>query len=283
MKKENETVEIKLHEQQWRYLHSIGQLGEDAGITVERLREKVGDKPQKIRTCLSELVADGLLEPDTFRLTKEGQAEYEQHNFWREELVWWMKKLRVPQDIIGPQADRLMDTMSPELIRGIHTQNEYVRTLEGSRAGQEAFYNSDLTGRLAAGSYRVKISFLSREEKVNGFLALSELNQYFEGQAELAVEPLKSALTLYWKKQRGTLEGAEYEWEGRTRRRKAAENRLAVPVADMGFTYVPAYRMLEGRLDMRVSYRRQDPAAGKMVSAVCSACLLVSMNLGRNK
>lgn len=283
MKRENETAEIKLHEQQWRYLHSIGQLGEDAGITVERLRGMVGDKPQKIRTCLSELVAEGLLEQGTFRLTKEGQAEYEQHNFWREELVWWMKKLRVPQDVIEPQADRLMDTMSPELIRGIYTQNEYVRTLEGSRAGQEAFYNSDLTGRLAAGSYRVKISFLSKEERVNGFLALSELNRYFEGQAELMVESLKSALTLQWKKQYGTLEGAEYEWEGRTRRRKASENRLSIPAADMGFTYVPAYRMLEGRLDMKVAYRRQEPAAGKMVPAACSACLLVSMNLGRNK
>lgn len=274
MRKRDKAVGRLLHGHEWQYLQIIVRVFDRVSVSAEKMRRYVDDKPQKIRSCLSELVKDGYLDAETLLLTEDGRMAYEKQIFWKNELVWWMRKLRVPIEIIDSQADILMDTMEPEVIQRIYIQNEYLRTLEINRSSQDTFSNSDLSGKLLKGSYKVKIIFLDLEDKQgeSEFCDFSRLNQYFFSQAELLVEPLKSCLTLKWDDRYGDLEEAVYSWEGKERHREAWENRLSIPIADFHFTHVRAYEILEGKLDIAVKYKDT-----RGMEQRDEACLLVSL------
>lgn len=280
MRRRDREVEILLHGQEWQYLQIIAGFFDGARVSAERMRRFVDDKPQKVRSHLSELVRAGYLDAETMGLTDSGREAYEAQSFWKNELVWWMTKLRVPAEMIDRQADALMDTMEPEVIQRIYIQNEYLRTLEVNRSSQETFHNSDLSGTLMKGSYKVKIVFLDPEEKQGNsrFCEFSRLSQYFSSQAELLVEPLKSCLTLQWNGRYGTLEEAAYLWEGKEQHRRARENQLSIPIADFKFTHVRSYEILEGKLDLAVTFKARDGKEQRM-----EACLLVSLPINRKK
>lgn len=280
MRKKDKEVELPLHGQQWQYLQIIARFFDKAGVSAERMRKFADDKPQKIRSCLSELVKEGYLDAETMRMTENGREVYEKQSFWKNELVWWMNKLRVPMELIDKQADILMDTMEPEVIQRIYIQNEYIRTLEVNRSSQETFHNSDLSGKLMKGSYKVKIVFLDPEEKQGNsrFCEFSRLSQCFLSQAELFVEPLKSCLILKWNGRQGVLDEAVYLWEGKERHRKAREKELSIPIADFNFTHVRSYEILEGKLDLAVKYRDREGQEQRI-----EACLLVSLPINQKK
>lgn len=252
MRKEDRAVEIVLHGQQWKCLQAIAKDLWHTSITIEDLRKYVEDKPQKLRSYLAGLVTEGYLDGETFLLTEKGKAVYKKQMFWKQELIWWMRKLRVPEELVEKQADILLDTMEPEVIQRIHIQNEYLRTLERNRSCQETFHNSDLSGKLPKGIYKAKIAFLDPEtlQGESGYTGFSSLNQSFSGQATVIVEPLKSRLMLHWKNKGDKLKEVCYQWEGEERHRVPEEDQLAVPVADLNFVCVRTYGILEGRIDM---------------------------------
>lgn len=280
MRKKDKEVEILLHGQQWQYLQIIARSFDKVNVSAERMRKYVDDKPQKVRSCLSELVREGFLDAETMLLTESGKETYEKQIFWKNELIWWMNKLRVPMELIDEQADILMDTMEPEVIQRIHIQNEYIRTLEVNRSSQETFHNSDLNGKLMKGRYKVKIVFLDLEDKQGNskFCEFSRLSQCFFSQAELLVEPLKSCLILQWDNRQGSLDETVYLWEGKARHRKARENQLSIPIADFNFTHVRAYEILEGKLDMAVKFKDREGLEQRI-----EACLLVSLPINGKK
>lgn len=280
MRKRDKKVEIPLHGQQRRCLQIIADVFEGTGVTAEKLRKYVNDKPQRIRSYLSDLVTEGYLDGDSFLLTEKGRAAYETQQFWKEELIWWMEKLSVPRELIEGQAELFLDTMEPEVIRRIYIQNEYIRTLERNCSSQETFNNSDLSGKLLKGTYRAKIVFLDpgNQQGDSGYSQFSSLNQYFSSQAELIVEPLKSRLILNWEPRYGSLEEAVYLWEEKERRRESQEGRLSIPVADLNFIHVRTYGILEGKLDMTVKFKSSEGA-----EQAVSTRLLVSLPINGKK
>lgn len=270
------TVRLSFDGLQWQYVQLIMRQPQGTKITAERLRKYTGDKPQKIRSVLAELVSGQYLEPETFALTEKGICAYEEQAFWKGELAWWIRGLGIPESAAEEQAGRLLEVMEPQLIWRIHMQNESFRLLRIGHASQEIFTNFDLSGRLRSGTYEVQAEFLEPEERQDssGYLGFSRLNQYFVSPAELTVEPGQSRLELTWNKPCSTLEEAAYLREGKQQRRRARKNRLSIPAADLAFTYVRGYHMLEGRLELEVTYRDM----GETEQAK-KACLLLSLAL----
>ena len=280
MKKDHKEVCVAFHGQQWKYLQVIATEFEGTKVTAEKLRKYINEKPQRIRSYLSELVTGEYLEADTLCMTEKGKRAYEEQMFWKNELTWWMKKLNVPAAARDAQADRLLDAMEPEVIWQIYMQNEYVRMLEATYASKESFNNSDLSGRLCPGIYKAQIEFLEKEKEQgeSGYIGFSKLNRCFERQARMMIEPLKSNLVLTWNNEYGILSEAVYYWEGKMRCKKAQKNQLVIPIADMNFSYVRTYHMLEGMLDLSVFFRDE-----KGTKACLSACLMVSMAVNERK
>lgn len=245
-------IEVKFKEEEWRYFRILRQMPEDTKRVISYMTEQLNETRQKVRRVLIELIEKGYILDRSYQFTAEGERSYQEHMVWWRALVWRLRAWNLPQDKIWMMADHLLCSSSPEFIGGAMEQYEYASMQEIPEAESERFDGTSFPGRLPYGTYHVGFCLIDGEENTENspFAAISEINRHFGRQAKLVIEPTKSCLCLTWTEAKRRLEGITCSAAGRSQRRKAEDGRVEIPVSDMTFEHVQAYKMLEGELPL---------------------------------
>ena len=247
-----EKVAMELTEEQFRYLRLLDGLQEDEKYTAADLAERTGDKERNVRRYLGSLVEEGYLLPRTYQITEKGRRIFRKHLRWWQGVYWFVGTWGITGEEAVNLADQLCFTASNQLLE--HIQGRYsMEQMRGhNQAEMEIIDHTDFFGQIKSGMYKEGICLWELEENGGYFRGLSPAGRWFLPEAELMIELKKSRLVLHWHSEETTLLEVYFDVYGKERVRKPKENTLQLPIDAFTFIRVPKYKMLEGRLELKL-------------------------------
>lgn len=247
-----EKVTMELTEEQFRYLRLLDGLQEDEKYTAANLAERTGDKERNVRRYLGSLVEEGYLLPRIYQITEKGRRIFRKHLRWWQGVYWFVGTWGITGEEAVNLADQLFFTASNQLLE--HIQGRYsMEQMRGhNQAEMEIIDHTDFFGQIKSGMYKEGICLWDLEENGGYFRRLSPAGRWFLPEAELMIELKKSRLVLHWHSEETTLLEVYFDVYGKERIRKPKENTLQLPIDAFTFIRVPKYKMLEGRLELKL-------------------------------
>ena len=247
-----EKVAMELTEEQFRYLRLLDGLQEDEKYTAADLAERTGDKERNVRRYLGSLVEEGYLLPRTYQITEKGRRIFRKHLRWWQGVYWFVGTWGITGEEAVNLADQLFFTASNQLLEHIQGRYSMEQMREQNQAEMEIIDHTDFFGQIKSGMYKEGICFWDLDENGGYFRRLSPASSWFLPEAELMIELKKSRLVLHWHSEETTLLEVYFDVYGKERVRKPKENTLQLPIDAFTFIRVPKYKMLEGRLELKL-------------------------------
>lgn len=266
-----EKVNMELTEEEFRYLRMLDGLQGDGKYTAAKLAERTGDKERNIRRHFSLLVEKGYLLPRTYQMTERGKRLYRKHLRWWQGVYWFVGTWGISGEEAVNLADTLIFAASGQLVEHIQEKYALEQMKTHRQAEMEVLDHTDFFGQIKSGMYQEGICLWEREGTDGYFCRLSPASQWFLPEAELIIELKKSRLLMHWQSSQVTLLEVYYDTYGKEHAKKPQDGTLSLPIDAFTFIRVPKYRMLEGRLDIRlhVLERGEDEKARTMEYKAC--------------